>query len=144
MSRKHELDQIRKDLSLILDLVDKVTPLLSGIAEMCRLSINLDRLGPRLDLIDRIGPRLEIIDQLGPRLELLDALGTLIEPLKSLAMRAAVLDQFGEVLTKFNDDNHLVSESVRVDVETISALAAQVELFNRQLLSQLSRAIERD
>lgn len=124
--------------------VHEMSAIFPGLAELARLSGNLDRLGPRLDLIDQLGPRLEILDQLGPRLAVLDNLATLVEPLKTLAAEIRVLDQLGELLRRFADENHVVSESVRVDVETISALAVQVELFNRQLLEQLQEALKRE
>jgi hypothetical protein len=113
----------------------------SHMVELSALFPMLRRLEQLLPNLDRLGPRLELIDELGPRLPVVDALGSLIEPLKDLCGHTSVLDSVGEVVNRFFTENHVVSESVRVDVETISALAAQVELFNRQLLDQLEKAL---
>lgn len=144
MPKDKELAQIGQQLSDIAQVVGQLNSILPGLTQLAHASGNLDRLGPRLDLIDQIGPRLEVIDRIGPHLHTLDLLGVLIEPLRSLTARIGVLDQLGELLRRFADENHVVSEAVRVDVETISALAVQVELFNRQLLEQLQEALKRE
>ncbi len=99
-------------------------------------------IGTLIPALRRLELLLPNIDQLGPRLAVVDELGVLVEPLKSLCAQISVLDSVGGIVNRFLTENHEVSESVRVDVETISALTAQVELFNRQLLEQLHKALE--
>ncbi len=125
-----------------LDLIDELGPRLNIIDELGpRLNI-IDELGPRLNIIDELGPRLNIIDELGPRMKVIDDLGNLTVPLRILCNQISVLESVGHVVNRFLTESHVVSETVRVDVETISALAAQIELFNRQLLEQLQKVIE--
>jgi hypothetical protein len=101
--------------------------------------VEIGKLIPALRRLELLLPN---IDQLGPRLAVIDELGVMVEPLKSLCAQVSVLESIGGIVNRFLTENHVVSESVRVDVETISALAAQVELFNRQLLEQLQKALE--
>jgi hypothetical protein len=131
--------QEKADFDVLKTRIERVESLM---VELSTLFPTLRRLEQLLPNLDRLGPRLELIDELGPRLSVVDDLGSLNEPLKNLCAHISVLDNVGEVVDRFLTENHGVSESVRVDVETISALAAQVELFNRQLLEQLHKALE--
>lgn len=130
---KATAEEIEHRLSTMETILAEIQAIVPTIARLGELLPNLDRIGPRLDLIDEFGPRMQVIDEIG----------ALTEPLKRLCGQASILDSVGEVMNRFLTDNHSVSESVRVDVETISALAAQVELFNRQILEQLHAAMDR-
>ena len=101
-----------------------------------RLQI-LDDLGPRLQILDDLGPRLQILDELGPRLQILDELGVLLPLLRDLVSLLPSLQKLEVLLNIFGDSNHAVSETVRVDVETISALALQMARLTSAMTDEL-------
>ena len=138
-AKVHDVQVRLEHVESVLTEIGSMFHILRGLE---RLLPNIDRLGPRLDLIDELGPRLNIIDELGPRMKVIDDLGNLTVPLRILCNQISVLESVGHVVNRFLTESHVVSETVRVDVETISALAAQIELFNRQLLEQLQKVIE--
>lgn len=116
--------------------LDELQVSLPEIRELCALRANLDHLGPRLALLDQIGPRLVILDQIGPRTELIeelvprinmiDSLGARIDALeyavRSIRDLEAISQTAASVIQRFLDSNHTISEDVRLDVDTISAL----------------------
>jgi len=80
------------------------------------------------------------LDRLGPRLELIDQLGELLPRLHELANMVGVMNDVGAVLRRFLDANHEVSETVRVDVETISAIGLQIERSLAEVLAELRKS----
>ncbi len=119
MARK-EIDDLNQKVDRVAVVSERLEVLLPGLEELVHLRINLDRLGPRLDLIDQ--------------------LGALLPRLHELANMVGVMDDVGAVLRRFLDANHEVSETVRVDVETISALGLQIEKSLAEVLAELRKS----
>jgi hypothetical protein len=118
-------------------VLEEVRPRLQILVELGpRLQI-LDELGPRLQILDELGPRLQILDELGPRLQILDELGVLLPLLRDLVALLPSLQKLEVLLNAFGDTNHNVSETVRVDVETISALALQMARLTSAMTDEL-------
>lgn len=129
MSRRN-IEELSQQVARIAGISERVEALLPALEELVHLRVNLDRLGPSIDLINQLGPRLEVIDQLGP----------LLPRLHEVANMVGVLNDVGAVLRRFLDANHEVSETVRVDVETISALGLQIEKSLAEVLGELRKS----
>lgn len=106
---RREIEELRAKVQRVESVSMRLEAVLPDLEDLLRLRVNLDRLGPRLELIDQIGPRL------------------------------AELDKVSSVLNRFLDANHEVSETVRVDVETISALGLQIEKSLAEVLTELRK-----
>jgi hypothetical protein len=130
---KNDLD-VLQHRSMILEEVKPRLQILDDLGP--RLQI-LDDLGPRLQILDELGPRLQILDELGPRLQILDELGVLLPLLRDLVSLLPSLQKLEVLLNIFGDSNHAVSETVRVDVETISALALQMARLTSAMTDEL-------
>jgi hypothetical protein len=122
--------------------VAEIRSMLPELRELLAVRANLDRLGPRLDLLDQVGPRLELLDQLGGRL---DRLGADIERIEALLRNIRSLeDAVGEadmIVRKYLDTNHVVAEDVRLDVDTISAVVLSAQKSIRDLTVKLEAAV---
>ena len=122
--------------------VAEIRSMLPELRELLAVRANLDRLGPRLDLLDQVGPRLELLDQLGGRL---DRLGADIEQIEALLRNIRSLeDAVGEadtIVRKYLDTNHVVAEDVRLDVDTISAVVLSAQKSIRDLTVKLEAAV---
>ena len=116
-------------------------------------------IGPRLELIDKIGPRLELIDkiaqqahlleQLGPRLELIDQVFSRLTDLEDMSTAvksltsglqdfSAVFELATSIVKLYLNENHLVSESVRIDVESLQSLVTSIQVQMNQLATLTS------
>ena len=101
------------------------------------LKNDLDVLQHRSMILEEVKPRLQILDELGPRLQILDELGVLLPLLRDLVSLLPSLQKLEVLLNIFGDSNHAVSETVRVDVETISALALQMARLTSAMTDEL-------
>ena len=117
---RREIEELQQQIERVAGVSERVEVLLPGLEELVRFRMNLDRLGPRLDLIDQ--------------------LGVLLPRLYDLANMVGVMNDVGAVLRRFLDANHEVSETVRVDVETISALGLQIEKSLAEVLAELRKS----
>jgi len=114
------------------------TTLLESHSEtLLLLKDNLDALQHRSIVLEEVRPRLQILDELGPRLQILDELGVLLPLLRDLVALLPSLQKLELLLNAFGDTNHNVSETVRVDVETISALALQMARLTSAMTDEL-------
>ena len=113
------------------------TLLASHSATLLLLKNDLDVLQHRSIILEEIKPRLQILDELGPRLQILDELGILLPLLRDLVSLLPGLQKLEVLLNIFGDSNHAVSETVRVDVETISALALQMARLTSAMTDEL-------
>jgi len=122
-----------------LELIDKIGPRLELIDKIAQQAQLLEQLGPRLELIDKIAQQAQLLEQLGPRLELIDDLHNRLSDIIDLSHAAhAVVQRLNDIqtvseaasviLSKYMEQNHLVSESVRIDVETIQALVTSLQV----------------
>ena len=127
---RREIEDMLEKLGRISLVSERLESLLPGLEDLLRLRVNIDRLGPRLELIDEIGPRLVELDKVV----------TLLPRLHDLANMVGVMNDVGAVLRRFLDANHEVSETVRVDVETISALGLQIEKSLAEVLAELRKS----
>jgi hypothetical protein len=93
--------------------VAELNEMMPGLRELVAFRANLDRIGPRLDLLDRIGPRTEVLDQLGPRLELLDQLGPRLDLLDQLGPRLELVDKLGGILERLGSDIERIEDLLR-------------------------------
>jgi len=126
---RRENEELQEKVARIESVSMRLEALLPDLEDLLRLRVNLDRLGPRLELIDQIGPRLVELDKVV----------TLLPKLHELANMVGVINDVGAVLRRFLDANHEVSETVRVDVETISALGLQIDKSLTEVLVELRK-----
>lgn len=117
---RREIEDLNHKIDRVARVSERIEVLLPDLEELVRFRMNLDRLGPRLDLIDQ--------------------LGVLLPRLYELANMVGVMNDVGAVLRRFLDANHEVSETVRVDVETISALGLQIEKSLAEVLAELRKS----
>lgn len=117
---RREIEDLNQKIDRVARVSERIEVLLPDLEELVRFRMNLDRLGPRLDLIDQ--------------------LGVLLPRLYELANMVGVMNDVGAVLRRFLDANHEVSETVRVDVETISALGLQIEKSLAEVLAELRKS----
>lgn len=117
---RREIEDLNHKIDRVARVSERIEDLLPDLEELVRFRMNLDRLGPRLDLIDQ--------------------LGVLLPRLYELANMVGVMNDVGAVLRRFLDANHEVSETVRVDVETISALGLQIEKSLAEVLAELRKS----
>jgi hypothetical protein len=116
---RRENEELQEKVARIESVSMRLEAVLPDLEDLLRLRVNLDRLGPRLDLIDEIG--------------------NLLPRLHELANMVGVMNDVGAVLRRFLDANHEVSETVRVDVETISALGLQIDKSLTEVLVELRK-----
>jgi len=116
---RRENEELQEKVARIESVSMRLEAVLPDLEDLLRLRVNLDRLGPRLDLIDEIG--------------------NLLPRLHELANMVGVMNDVGAVLGRFLDANHEVSETVRVDVETISALGLQIDKSLTEVLVELRK-----
>jgi len=116
---RRENEELQEKVARIESVSMRLEAVLPDLEDLLRLRVNLDRLGPRLDLIDEIG--------------------NLLPRLHELANMVGVMNDVGAVLRRFLDANHEVSETVRVDVETISALGLQIDKSLTEALAELRK-----
>jgi len=126
---RRENEELQEKVARIESVSMRLEAVLPDLEDLLRLRVNLDRLGPRLELIDQIGPRLVELDKVV----------TLLPKLHELANMVGVMNDVGAVLRRFLDANHEVSETVRVDVETISALGLQIDKSLTEVLVELRK-----
>jgi len=126
---RRENEELQEKVARIESMSMRLEAVLPDLEDLLRLRVNLDRLGPRLELIDQIGPRLVELDKVV----------TLLPKLHELANMVGVMNDVGAVLRRFLDANHEVSETVRVDVETISALGLQIDKSLTEVLVELRK-----
>ncbi|MBM4074532.1 MAG: hypothetical protein FJ267_02660 [Planctomycetes bacterium] len=126
---RRENEELQEKVARIESVSMRLEAVLPDLEDLLRLRVNLDRLGPRLELIDQIGPRLVELDKVV----------TLLPKLHELANMVGVMNDVGAVLRRFLDANHEVSETVRVDVETISALGLQIDKSLTEALAELRK-----
>ena len=84
------------------------------IAEIEALLPSLKALADRAQMIDDIHHRMKLLESMSHNLD-------------QLANTASLLSTADAVLTRFVNDNHRISDDVRIDVETISALALKIQ-----------------
>jgi hypothetical protein len=123
--------------------MNELRTLLPELRELLAYRTNLDRLGPRLDLIDSITPRLDLIDSIAPRLNEIDRLASEVSS-STKAMREIedlnrVVTESSVILRKFLDTNHVIAEDVRLDVDTISAVVLSLQKSINELADKLPR-----
>ena len=87
--------------------------------------------------LDVLQHRSMILEEVKPRLQILDELGVLLPLLRDLVSLLPSLQKLEVLLNIFGDSNHAVSETVRVDVETISALALQMARLTSAMTDEL-------
>ena len=116
---RRENEELQEKVARIESVSMRLEAVLPDLEDLLRLRVNLDRLGPRLDLIDEIG--------------------NLLPRLHELANMVGVMNDVGAVLRRFLDANHEVSETVRVDVETISALGLRIDKSLTEVLVELRK-----
>ena len=87
--------------------------------------------------LDALQHRSMILEEIRPRLQILDELGVLLPLLRDLVSLLPCLQKLEVLLNIFGDSNHAVSETVRVDVETISALALQMARLTSAMTDEL-------
>lgn len=126
---RRENEELQEKVARIESVSMRLEAVLPDLEDLLRLRVNLDRLGPRLELIDQIGPRLVELDKVV----------TLLPKLHELANMVGVMNDVGAVLRRFLDANHEISETVRVDVETISALGLQIDKSLTEVLAELRK-----
>jgi hypothetical protein len=128
----------------------------------------LDALGPHVATLDALGPHIATLDALGPHIATLEALGPHIATLDALGPRMAVIDSTSLALTNLDkfthefaritnvaefadlvrqlrpivdtylNQNHLVAENVRVDVETVTVLITALQMQINDLQKTIS------
>jgi hypothetical protein len=114
------------------DILAELGALLPELRELCNLRVNLSRLGPRLDTLDEVGHHVKNLDELGGRLDSLEA------TVRSLTDLSAVTETANTILKNFLDANHNISEDVRLDVDTMSAMILSLN----KSISHLSSVLE--
>ena len=115
--------------------VAEIRSMLPELRELLAVRANLDRLGPRLDLLDQVGPRLELLDRLGADIERIEAL------LRNIRSLEDAVGEADTIVRKYLDTNHVVAEDVRLDVDTISAVVLSAQKSIRDLTVKLEAAV---
>ena len=132
-------------LEVLKHSVEKNSELLQRVVQM------VEPIGSRLELIDRIAQQTQLLEQLGPRLELIDDLHNRLKDVIDLSSASkavleglrdiqSVFDVASGVVANYMDQNHLVSESVRIDVEAIQALVTSLQVQLNQMQSRFQNA----
>ena len=85
--------------------------------------------------IKALADRAQMIDDVHHRMTLLE---TISHNLNQLASTASVLSTAEAVLNRYVEDNHRISDDVRIDVETISALTLKLQKDLQDLSRRLS------
>jgi hypothetical protein len=155
------INQVLKQVERLEDqvrLLGRISQQLSVVEALGPRLDLIDQIGPRLDLIDQIGPRLELIDQIGQQAKLIESLGPYLQLIATFHNRLsdfddlasasrdimqnvdrfrAVSERSSTLLQQYLDQNHVISESVRIDVESIQSLVTSLQVqLNRLSISR--------
>jgi hypothetical protein len=108
----------------------------------------LDALGPHIATLDALGPHIATLDALGPRLAIIDrtsfALTNLdnfaheITSIANVAVFTDLVQQLRPIVDTYLNQNHLVAENVRVDVETVTVLMTALQMQINSLQKTIS------
>lgn len=111
------------------------------INELSRVIPVLEQLGGYFPTLDALGPYLATFDALGPRLALIDQLShnfnafnndlqQVVNRLSSFSEFTELIEKIGPIVRQYLNDNHSISESVRLDVEALSVhlIALQLQI----------------
>jgi hypothetical protein len=148
---KHSVEKNSELLQRVVQMVEPIGSRLELIDRIAQQTQLLEQLGPRLELIDRIAQQTQLLEQLGPRLELIDDLHNRLKDVIDLSSASkavleglrdiqSVFDVASGVVANYMDQNHLVSESVRIDVEAIQALVTSLQVQLNQMQSRFQNA----
>jgi hypothetical protein len=118
------------------------------IRELLQLRHVLDALGPHIATLDALGPHIATLDALGPHLVVIDrtslALTNLdnfaheVMNLENVAIFANLVQRLQPIVDTYLNQNHLIAENVRVDVETVTVLITALQMQINQLQKTIS------
>ena len=98
----------------------------------------LDALGPHIATLDALGPRLAIIDRTSFALTNLDNFAHEITSIANVAVFTDLVQQLRPIVDTYLNQNHLVAENVRLDVETVAVLITALQMQINQLQKTMS------
>ena len=108
------------------------------IRELLQLRHVLDALGPHIATLDALGPRIAIIDRTSVALTNLDNVAHEIMNLENVAIFTHLVQQLQPIVDTYLNQNHLIAENVRVDVETVTVLITALQMQINQLQKTIS------
>ena len=98
----------------------------------------MDALGAHVATLDALGPRLALIDSMSATINDLSNLAQHMKTNNDIAVFADLVLQLRPIVENYLEQNHLVAENVRVDVETVAIMMTALQVQ----ITQLQKAIE--
>ena len=144
----HEMVPEIRDLLRLRTVLEALHPLVAILDALGAHVATLDALGAHVATLDALGAHVATLDALGPRLALIDSMSATINDLSNLAQHmktnndiavfADLVLQLRPIVENYLEQNHLVAENVRVDVETVAIMMTALQVQ----ITQLQKAIE--
>jgi hypothetical protein len=127
-----------RDFLQMRNVLDALGPHIATLDALGPHIATLDALGPHIATLDALGPRLAIIDRTSFALTNLDNFAHEITSIANVAVFTDLVQQLRPIVDTYLNQNHLVAENVRVDVETVTVLMTALQMQINSLQKTIS------